>query len=149
MSEGKTIVIVSGYFNPIHNGHIDYLELSKELGDYLVVIVNNDAQQLMKKGSIIMNENQRMRIVDALKPVDEAFLSIDNDASVCESIRKIHSLKFPDFSKFIFANGGDRHIEEIPESIVCRELGIELKEGMGEKVESSSNILSRHKMETK
>ena len=148
MKEGnkRTLVIASGYFNPLHNGHIDYLELSKKLGDKLVVVVNNDRQQIIKRGHILLDEGQRMKIVEALKPVDKVFLSIDRDLSVSESIKQIYFHNKDFYNHFIFSNGGDRHIIEIPETEICRKLGIEMKEGIGKKVESSSEMLERYKL---
>ena len=126
-----TTVAASGYFDPLHVGHIEYLEMAKSLGDKLVVIVNSDVQAKIKKGKAFMREEDRLKIVKSLKCVDEAFISIDNNSSVCESLRlaKPH----------IFANGGDRKQEEIPEAEVCEELGIEMVDGLGDKIRSSSD----------
>tara|TARA_A100001391_G_C4962350_1_gene250285 strand:- start:313 stop:720 length:408 start_codon:yes stop_codon:yes gene_type:complete len=125
-------VVVSGYFDPLHVGHIEYLELAKELGTKLVVIVNNDYQCELKKGKSFMKEEDRLKIVKSLSIVDEAFLSIDRDRTVCNSLAAIN----PD----IFANGGDRHVKEIPESVVCKELGIKMIDGLGNKIRSSSDL---------
>ena len=127
----KTVAI-SGYFDPIHVGHLEYIELSKRMGDYLVVIVNNNHQCKLKKGKHFMDERDRIKIVESIKGVDEVFLSIDSDKTVCKSLEKIK----PD----IFTNGGDRHNQEIPESIVCKKYGIELLDGMGKKIRSSSDL---------
>ena len=127
----KTVAI-SGYFDPIHVGHLEYIELSKRMGDYLVVIVNNNHQCKLKKGKHFMDEKDRIKIVESIKGVDEVFLSIDSDKTVCKSLEKIK----PD----IFTNGGDRHNQEIPESIVCKKHGIELLDGMGKKIRSSSDL---------
>ena len=126
------IVVTSGYFDPLHVGHLECLEMAKELGDRLIVIVNSDLQAKLKKGESFMKEEDRMKIVSALKCVDHVFLSIDKDKSQCESLRHIN----PD----IFAKGGDRTSGEIPESKVCRELGIEIIDGLGEKIRSSSDL---------
>tara|TARA_Y100000310_G_scaffold117161_1_gene115895 strand:+ start:3639 stop:4037 length:399 start_codon:yes stop_codon:yes gene_type:complete len=126
------VVAVSGYFDPLHVGHLEYLALAAQLGDKLVVIVNNDEQANLKKGRSFMKEEDRVAIIKALRCVDEAFLSIDKERSVCESIRALQ----PD----IFANGGDRTTEEVPETKVCRELGIEIVDNLGAKIRSSSNL---------
>ena len=126
------IVATSGYFDPLHVGHLECLELASELGDKLVVIVNSDYQAKLKKGKAFMNENDRMKIVAALKCVDEVFLSVDKDKSQCESLRQIN----PD----IFAKGGDRTSTEIPESKICKELNIKIIDGLGEKIRSSSDL---------
>ena len=81
----KTVAI-SGYFDPLHVGHLEYIELASKLGDHLTVIVNSDYQCKLKKGKSFMPEDDRVRIIQALKPVDSAFLSVDLDSSVCESL---------------------------------------------------------------
>ena len=125
-------VAVSGYFDPIHIGHLDYLELAKKLGDKLVVIVNNNHQCKLKKGKPFMDELDRIRIVESLGIVDEVFLSIDSDRSVCKSLEEIK----PD----IFANGGDRATSEVPESVVCKKYNIKMVDGLGDKIRSSSSM---------
>lgn len=125
-------VAISGYFDPIHVGHLEYIEMSKKLGDYLIVIVNNNKQCVLKKGKPFMDEMDRMKIVKAIKWVDEVFLSVDEDDTVCESLEKIK----PD----VFTNGGDRHNTECPEAVVCRKYEIELLDGMGDKIRSSSDL---------
>ena len=132
MSNKIIRVAVSGYFDPIHIGHLDYLELAKKLGDKLVVIVNNNHQCKLKKGKPFMDELDRMRIVESLGIVDEVFLSIDSDRSVCKSLEKIK----PD----IFANGGDRATSEVPESVVCKKYNIKMVDGLGDKIRSSSSM---------
>ncbi len=128
----KNTVAVSGYFDPIHVGHLEYLELAKKIGDYLIVIVNNDLQASLKKGKSFMNENDRVEIVSALRCVDEVFLSIDEDSSVCKSLEHIK----PD----IFANGGDRKLDEIPETKVMKKYNIKMVDGLGKKIRSSSDL---------
>ena len=127
-----TVVAVSGYFDPLHIGHLEYLEMAKELGDKLVVIVNSDKQAILKKGKPFMKEDDRLEIVASLKCVDEVFLSIDKDNSVCKSLEAIK----PD----IFANGGDRSLSEIPETAVMEKYNIKIVDGLGEKIRSSSAI---------
>ena len=125
-------VVTSGYFDPLHVGHLECLELAKELGDKLIVIVNSDFQAKLKKGKSFMNEKDRMKIISALKCVDEVFLSIDKDKSQCESLKYLK----PD----IFAKGGDRTSDEIPEAKVCRDFNIKIIDGLGEKIRSSSEL---------
>ena len=126
------VVATSGYFDPLHVGHLECLELASKLGDKLIVIVNSDLQAKLKKGEAFMNENDRMKIVAALKCVDQVFLSIDQDKTQCESLKRIN----PD----IFAKGGDRTSSEIPESKICKELNIKIVDGLGEKIRSSSDL---------
>ena len=126
------VVAVSGYFDPIHVGHLEYLKLAKQLGDKLIVIVNNDKQAILKKGKSFMNEKDRMEIVSALQCVDEVFLSIDDDKSVCKSLEFL--------KPSIFANGGDRSLSEIPETAIIEKYSIKMVDGLGEKIKSSSKI---------
>ncbi len=129
----KIVVAISGYFNPIHVGHLELLEAAKKLGDYLVVIVNND-EQVELKGSIpFMTLEDRVEIVKAIKGVDEVFISIDQDKSVCKSLQAIK----PD----IFAQGGDRNEGNVPEAEICRKLNIKMIDGCGKKIRSSSILL--------
>ena len=127
------IVAASGYFNPLHKGHIEYLQKASDLGDYLVVIVNSDYQRALKGSKEFMDEDERMIIVDSLRFVNKTVLSIDKDGTVCETLRKIRP--------HIFAKGGDRFASEIPEAKVCQELGIEMVDGLGNKIQSSSWLL--------
>ena len=125
-------IAVSGYFDPIHVGHIEYINNAKKLGDWLVVIVNNNNQCALKKGKYFMDEKDRVLIVKNIKAVDEVFLSIDQDKTVCKSLKKVN----PD----VFANGGDRKNYEIPESKVCKENNILIIDGLGDKIRSSSDL---------
>lgn len=125
-------VAISGYFDPIHVGHIEYINNAKKLGDWLVVIVNNNNQCALKKGKYFMDEKDRVLIVKNIKAVDEVFLSIDEDKTVCKSLKKVN----PD----VFANGGDRKNYEIPESKVCKENNIQIIDGLGDKIRSSSDL---------
>ena len=125
-------VAISGYFDPIHVGHLEYIIEAKKLGDKLIVIVNNNHQCVLKKGKPFMDENDRVTIVSSIKYVDEVFLSIDKDKTVCKSLEKIKPT--------IFANGGDRKNYEIPELVICNKYNIEIIDGLGEKIRSSSDL---------
>jgi len=127
------IVIISGYFNPLHGGHLDMIEAAKELGDKLVAVVNNDQQQILKKGKIILDEENRLRLVGALRAVDEAILSVDQDPPVINTLELI-AKKYPD-DELIFANGGDRDSDKvIPETDICNQYGIKTVFGVGTQV---------------
>ncbi len=132
-------VIISGYFDPLHVGHLELIQKAKVLGDKLIVIVNNDNQTELKKGKVFMPEEERVKIVQAIKGLDEVFLSIDEDRSVCKSIEKVHEIYGID----IFANGGDRLNNEIPEAKICKELGIEIVDGLGDKIQGSSDLIKK------
>ncbi len=135
------IVIVSGFFNPLHAGHLDMIEAGAKLGQKLVVIVNNDEQQVMKKGKVILTAENRARLIAALRDVDEVLIAIDQDPSVIQTLEKI-ALKYP-HDELVFANGGDRDSEKvIPEGDVCRKYNIGMVFGVGgnEKADSSTRI---------
>tara|TARA_X000000368_G_scaffold153911_1_gene121275 strand:- start:27254 stop:27679 length:426 start_codon:yes stop_codon:yes gene_type:complete len=136
------IIIVSGYFNPLHKGHIDYFNKAKSLGDTLFVIVNNDHQRELKGSQEFMLEDERVLIIDELKVTDKVFLSIDKDRSVSSSIERIHS-EYSSNAELYFVNGGDQDIKNIPEMEICKKLGIELIDGLGKKIQSSSWLLNK------
>ena len=138
----KKAIIVSGYFNPIHKGHIEYFNKAKEHGDTLFVIVNNDFQRELKGSKEFQTQSERVFIVENLKAVDKVFLAIDQDRTVCETIRLI-SQKLSNEYQLGFANGGDQNNTSIPEAPVCRELGIDLIDGLGDKIQSSSWLLNK------
>jgi len=133
------IVAVSGYFDPLHVGHIEYFKLARDLGDKLVVILNNDKQAALKKGKSFMPLEERKTILEAIRYVDEVFVSIDNDTSVRKSLKYIR----PD----IFANGGDRYEYEIPEAKTCLDYNIKMVDGLGKKIQSSSDLIKGDKDE--
>ena len=135
-------IIVSGYFNPLHKGHLEYLNQAKAIADKLIVIVNNDHQRALKRSKAFQDQEERVIIISNLKAVDEVVLSIDQDRTVCETIRYI-SEKFGKDYDLAFANGGDQSNETIPEVSVCEELGIALLDGLGEKIQSSSWLLEK------
>jgi len=135
--DGKIVVAASGYFDPLHVGHIEYLKLAKDEGDELVVIVNNDYQTGLKKGKSFMPAKERKRILEELRCVDRVVESIDYDRSVCKTIEMLK----PD----IFAKGGDRNAGNIPEREICERYGIKIISGLGEKIQSSSSLIKGSK----
>ena len=136
----KKLIIVSGYFNPLHSGHIEYFELSKLHGDLLLVIINNDHQRELKGSKFFMNQKERELIVSKLNMVDFTFLSIDSEKSVVDSLRYIFN-KYSHKYDLIFTNGGDQNAIDSPEKNVCLELSIKFLDGMGKKIQSSSWLL--------
>lgn len=141
----KKIAITSVYANPIHPGHIECLELSKALADELVVIVNNDRQAQLKRGTeSFQDEEFRMRVVAALKPVDRVVLATDTDATVCNTlgnlIKELRQKNDP--CEIIFTKGGDRFAGEIPERTICEELGVRIVDGLGSKTHNSSSYVT-------
>ncbi len=135
-------IIVSGYFNPLHKGHVEYFHLAKAKGDQLFVIVNNDYQRNLKGSKEFMLEQERVLLVNELAIVDQVFLSIDKDRTVSNTLENIHKEYSESFELF-FANGGDQKNESIPESIICKQVGIKLLDGLGDKIQSSSWLLKK------
>jgi cytidyltransferase-like protein len=133
------IVSVSGYFDPLHIGHIEYFKKSKQLGDQLLVIVNNDYQASLKKGKSFMPFEERMKLISELKCVDIVVGAIDTDRTVCKTLEML--VPRPDY----FCNGGDQTNETIPEREICKKLGIELRDGFGNKIQSSSWLINASK----
>ena len=136
----KKAIIVSGYFNPLHKGHIEYFKLSETKGDILIVIVNNDIQRELKQSKEFMSEDERCLIISELKLVDIVYKSIDVDRTVKKTLELIYKELSSKFS-LSFANGGDQNNNTIPEKSLCEKLGISLIDGLGDKVQSSSWIL--------
>jgi len=141
MSKPKAI-IVSGYFNPLHKGHLELFEKAKAFGDQLWVIVNSDLQRELKGSKEFMDQDERLLIVSAIKIVDKAIISIDKDKTQCTTLSDLAD-KFSSAYELYFANGGDQNNESIPEAPVCREKGIGLLEGLGDKIQSSSWLLKK------
>ena len=133
----KKAIIVSGYFNPIHKGHLELFAKAKAQADELWVIVNSDLQRKLKGSKEFQDENERLLIVSNLKMVDYAIISVDKDRTVCESITKDPKYQIS------FANGGDQNNDSIPEAGICKELGVSLIEGLGDKIQSSSWLLKK------
>ena len=137
----QKIIIVSGYFNPIHKGHLEYFINAKAKGDLLFVIVNSDHQRALKGSKEFQKEDERLFIIQHIKEVDQAFLSIDEDRAVCKTLEMLHA-QFGGSHQLAFANGGDQNNFSIPEAHICQTLGIRLIDGLGEKIQSSSWLLN-------
>ena len=120
----KKAIIVSGYFNPIHKGHLEYFNNAKDLADELFVIVNSDLQRALKGSKEFQKEAE------------------DKDRTVCDSIRAIFETYGQEY-QLGFANGGDQDNNSIPEAPVCNELNIQLIDGLGDKIQSSSWLLNK------
>ena len=138
------IVVISGYFNPIHVGHLDYIEAAASLGDKLVVIVNNDHQVKLKGSTPFMTAYDRMRIVGSIRGVDRVVWSIDKTGSVVETLTSIYNEYCVEyfFDSMTFANGGDRTKGNSPEDEYCQWRGIKTVYNVGgNKRRSSSEFL--------
>ena len=135
----KKIVMVSGGFDPVHIGHVRLFREAKKLGDELVVVLNNDNWLRFKKGFAFMLETDRKEIIESLKDVDRVIITTHpentNDISVCKEIEEIRP--------HVFANGGDRKHDNIPEYRLCKKLGIKMVFNVGEggKIRSSSELV--------
>jgi D-beta-D-heptose 7-phosphate kinase/D-beta-D-heptose 1-phosphate adenosyltransferase len=136
------IVLCTGGFDPVHSGHISYLKHAGKLGDYLIVGLNSDRWLTAKKGRPFMDWNERQIILDNLRMVDRVIDFDDSDGTACNAIRRVKSM-FPD-DRLIFANGGDRTKENIPEMIFD---DVEFVFGIGgvDKRNSSSVLLQQWK----
>ena len=135
------IVAVSGGFDPVHVGHIRNFREAKKLGDKLVVILNNDNWLRLKKGYVFMPENERKEILESIKDIDEVILSehtlYTTDISICKELKKLR----PN----IFAKGGDRTLDNIPENKLCKEIGCEMVFNVGGgKVQASSILVENY-----
>lgn len=143
-SRKKRVVVVSGGFDPIHIGHVRMFEAAKKLGDKLIVVLNNDHWFKVKGKPVFMPAVERKEIIEALGCVDEVIITSHTkntkDISVCTEIRTIRP--------HIFANGGDRFADNIPEFTLCNDLGIKMvfNVGHGGKVRSSSDLLKNYKL---
>ena len=135
-------ILVSGYFNPLHKGHLELFEKAKAYGDALWVIVNSDLQRELKGSKEFMDENERLIIVSALWMVDKALISIDKDKTQRATLGDLADQYSGEYELY-FANGGDQNNDSIPEVPVCKEKGIGLLEGLGDKIQSSSWLLKK------
>lgn len=136
------VIIVSGYFNPIHKGHLELFQKAKEIGDKLWVIVNSDFQRELKGSKEFMDENERLTIISSIRYVDKAIISIDKDKTQCTTLAYLADQFNHEFELF-FANGGDQNNNSISEVSICKEKRIGLIEGLGEKIQSSSWLLNK------
>lgn len=141
--KGKEIIVaVSGGFDPLHIGHVRMFDEAKKLGDKLIVILNNDNWLAKKKGYVFMKEAERKEVIEALRSVDAVMVTSHSknpqDMSVCEELMKLKPQ--------IFANGGDRKLDNIPEVVICREIGAQMifNVGAGGKVQSSSWLVANY-----
>lgn len=132
-------VIISGYFDPIHVGHLEYIKKAKKLGEFLTVIVNSDHQATLKKGKPFMKDVERKQILEAIRDVDSVVISIDRDRTVCKTLEQI--VRKTECDTIMFCNGGDQNNLTIPEGEVCERLGVQLVDGLGEKIQSSSWLI--------
>ena len=143
MSQPKAI-IVSGYFNPLHKGHLELFKNAKAAGDQLWVIVNSDLQRALKGSKEFMDQDERLLIVSAIGIVDKALISKDKYKNQCATLADLAD-KYSSKYDLYFANGGDQNNDSIPEVPVCKKKGIGLLEGLGDKIQSSSRLIKKIK----
>ena len=136
------IIVVSGGFDPIHSGHIRLIKEARALGDMLIVGINSDEWLERKKGRAFMPWQERLAVLNNLKPVDEVYTFDDEDGTACHLLQQVRA-HYPT-ARIVFANGGDRTKDNIPEMTVP---GIEFVFGVGgtDKANSSSWILEEWK----
>jgi len=140
----KRLVIVSGYFNPLHKGHLELFHRAKEYGSELLVIVNSDFQRELKGSKEFQDELERLMIIRNLRIVDRSIISIDKDKTQCATLKYLADCYSNEF-KLVFANGGDQTNNSIPEYQTCLDNDIELIDGLGAKIQSSSWLLNKIK----
>jgi D-beta-D-heptose 7-phosphate kinase/D-beta-D-heptose 1-phosphate adenosyltransferase len=138
----KKLVIVSGYFNPLHKGHLELFHRARGCGHKLFVIVNSDHQRKLKGSKEFQSEMERLIIIHNLRIVDESMISIDKDKTQCATLKYLSDIYGGEY-RLVFANGGDQNNDTIPETYVCIDNEIELIDGLGAKVQSSSWLLNK------
>lgn len=139
----QKIIIVSGYFNPLHKGHLELFDKAKSYGDLLWVIVNSDLQRELKGSSYFMDQDERLIIIESIGIVDKALISLDFDKTqrlTLTNLSKQYGTKYD----LYFANGGDQNNKNIPETNICKEYNIKLLDGLGDKIQSSSWLLNKY-----
>ena len=134
------IAIVNGYFDPLHIGHIELINKAKKLGK-VIILLNNDQQAILKKGKYFMKQEERKIIMQNIKGVKNVILSIDIDKTVCQSLILLRK-SYPN-DELILAKGGDRFEGEIPETNICNNLNIKIVDGLGKKIQSSSELVKK------
>tara|TARA_R110001599_G_scaffold255693_1_gene455835 strand:- start:103 stop:576 length:474 start_codon:yes stop_codon:yes gene_type:complete len=142
----RRVVVISGYFNPLHTGHLDYIEGAAKLGTELIVIINSDEQVKLKGSKPFMNEEDRARIVTALACVSRCVISKDKDGTVVETLKELHLHYAVDyfFDSMTFANGGDRTVTNSPEEKYCQWQNIRTEYNVGgTKTQSSSGLIDK------
>lgn len=138
----KKLVIVSGYFNPLHKGHLELFHRAKGYGHKLFVIVNSDHQRELKGSKDFQDEMERLMIIRNLRVVDYSMISIDKDKTQCATLKYLSDIYGGEY-RLAFANGGDQTNDTIPETYVCIDNEIELIDGLGMKIQSSSWLLNK------
>jgi D-beta-D-heptose 7-phosphate kinase/D-beta-D-heptose 1-phosphate adenosyltransferase len=138
----KKMVIVSGYFNPLHKGHLELFHRAKGYGHKLFVIVNSDHQRELKGSKEFQDEMERLMIIRNLRVVDYSMISIDKDKTQCATLKYLSDIYGGEY-RLAFANGGDQTNTTIPETYVCIDNEIELIDGLGNKIQSSSWLLNK------
>lgn len=135
----KIVVAVCGAFDPLHSGHLEHIKKAKELGDYLIAIINPDEDVIRKRGIVFMPLGQRYQILKSIKEIDEVVIAIDGDGTVANTIKMIK----PD----ILAKGGDRTPENMPKNEIeaCKEVGCEIVYGVGKQLASSTELIRKIK----
>jgi cytidyltransferase-like protein len=141
----KLIILTSGYFNPIHPGHIERFNLSKAMGGEVWTIVNNDFQAKLKRGvTSFQDEAFRMCIVKNLKSVDRVFLSRDRDNGIAKTVQYLYKLIHKEYGsnvRVIYTMGGDKFKKDLPHIEIFERLGIEIIDGLGKKTHNSRDYI--------
>ena len=144
----KTIIVLSGGFDPVHKGHLRMFREASQLGHHVIVGLNSDEWLTRKKGKPFMEFEERKEILEGFKYINQVLSFDDTDDTASDIIRVVHDIfDYQDIDlQIYFANGGDRTTDNVPEMDICKELGVEMLWGVGgEKIQSSSWLIDGKK----
>ena len=143
----KSVIILSGGFDPIHKGHLRMFREASWMGHQVIIGLNSDEWLTRKKGKPFMEFDERKEIIEGVKYVNQVISFNDDDGTAINVIERVNSMYSSDYN-FYFANGGDRTTDNVPEMDICKELGIAMLWGVGGgKIQSSSWLIGGGKDE--
>ena len=141
----KSIIVLSGGFDPVHKGHLRMFREASWLGHHVIVGLNSDKWLTRKKGKPFMEFEERKEILESIKYINQVIPFDDSDGTACDLIEKVDDMYDTDY-RIYFANGGDRTTDNVPEMDICKELGVEMLWGVGGgKIQSSSWLIDGKK----
>jgi len=141
--EPEKILILSGYFDPLHSGHIYYFSESKKLGGRVIVILNNEGQSRLKRGYHLIGVDERKKILESIKFIDEVFVSIDHGPTQCDTLAYLADKYKNKNCKLYFVKSGEWKEENLKEAPLCQKLGIKIKILNNAPSASSSSLIKK------